>query len=293
MGNCKSCSGLQGPCATNFLRCLACMTCYKCCDPELAAAVRTKDFTLAGRHYTAKVVDIYDGDTIRVKFRLDGQLHQMVSRMDGYDSPEMKPSKASPHRDEEKKAAVAARDALRQLIGDKIVAIQCGGFDKYGRLLTTVFVRGGGGEMTNVNEWMVRNKYGVPYGGGTKIGFAAQIDAAGMAADRSAAAHQLPAATPDPTTGTRSSAHAIVNPSAFVAGAAHHGNLPVSLVKAAAAPAVKKSATADARPKSGAPDGTDGLHNVELAPGTSDSLDGDGDGDAHEFFRVTADLSDV
>lgn len=135
----------------------------------LAAAKRRKDFSFAGHRCLAKVVDVYDGDTIRVVFEYRGELIQYAVRMLGYDSPEMRPPKASPTRDAEKAAARASAAALTEKIGDAIVHLECGAFDKYGRLLATVFTRARDGSRgEDVNAWMLANRYGVPYGGGAK-----------------------------------------------------------------------------------------------------------------------------
>ena len=72
----------------------------------------TKLYSLEGRKFRAKVVDIYDGDTITVVFKLNGHYVKYKVRMYGYDSPEMKPPRADPNRDEIKKNAVIAKSAL-------------------------------------------------------------------------------------------------------------------------------------------------------------------------------------
>jgi len=146
-------------------------------DEELLRAERGLDFSFDGMSFPAKVVDLYDGDTVRVCFRLKGEIIQWRARMAGYDSPEMKPSKASPTRVAERAAALAARDALAAKVGGRLVTIECGPFDKYGRLLVTILLPGPGGAPNlskgeNVNEWMVAQGHGVPYDGGTKKTFA-------------------------------------------------------------------------------------------------------------------------
>lgn len=147
-------------------------------DADLINATRGEDFSFEGQRFVAKVVDVYDGDTVRVRFydrpRPAGQLVQYRARMAGYDSPEMRPPKASPSRQAEIKAAHAARDALAGRLAEIrphpwVVEIECGAFDKYGRLLVTVYAAG-----ENLNEWMVQNGHGVPYDGGTKAQFAAE-----------------------------------------------------------------------------------------------------------------------
>lgn len=141
-------------------------------EEKLAQAVCGKDFTFAGQRFLAKIVDYYDGDTVRVAFSYGGQLIQYKARMAGYDSPEMKPLKSNPNREAEKAAAIAARAALIGKVGAALVYIECGEFDKYGRLLVTVHLRDGHDNGENVNAWMIAHGYGAPYDGGKKTPFA-------------------------------------------------------------------------------------------------------------------------
>jgi endonuclease YncB( thermonuclease family) len=133
-------------------------------DPELEQQIWGADFSYKDLVCEAKVVDVYDGDTIRVTFLHNGEFQQWKSRMMGYDSPEMKPRKDNPNRYAEKRAALAAKQALETKIGNQVVIIHCGTLDKYGRLLITVFTKEG----ENVNEWMLKAGHGYAYGGGTK-----------------------------------------------------------------------------------------------------------------------------
>ena len=138
---------------------------------ELMEAKLTDDFSFKGMRFLAKVVDFYDGDTVRVVFRFQGGLIQYRVRMAGYDSPEMKPPKAKPNRDAEIAAAHAARAALIAKVANDLVYIECGPFDKYGRLLVTMYKRNGTKNGESLNEWMVANRHGVPYDGGKKTQF--------------------------------------------------------------------------------------------------------------------------
>lgn len=121
-------------------------------------------FSLDGHTYRCRVVDVYDGDTITIVFRRRREWLKMHVRMLGYDSPEMKPRLMAPNRDEIKRRAVAARDALRGLCLNRLVTAQCGKWDKYGRLLATIYTDTG----VNVNAWMLEQRHGVPYDGGHK-----------------------------------------------------------------------------------------------------------------------------
>jgi endonuclease YncB( thermonuclease family) len=267
-------------------RCAACASCYTCCDPELEAGAKGKDFTLEGRRFRAKVVEVYDGDTLRVKFRLHGKILQMKVRMAGYDSPEMKPLRSAPHREEEKKAAIAARDALFERIGDQMVYIHCGGFDKYGRLLATVrkpcgFL--GLKDGFDINKWMIAEKHGVPYDGGTKKPFIPE-------------GHEEPAEHER----AHSSSRAIVNPRVRAARIGNSASHSSALPKGATAdkPAAKAIADSHESVAGGAlPTISEVEHTAELAKKTRKTPDAemigaeyiqvDQPSDANEIYQVS------
>ena len=55
------------------------------------------------------------------------------------------------------------RAEIREKILNKLVNVKCGDFDKYGRLLTEIFI-----EDECVNQWLIDNEYAFEYDGGTK-----------------------------------------------------------------------------------------------------------------------------
>lgn len=117
-----------------------------------------KKFSLEDQVFDAKVIKVYDGDTVTVVFKFNGEYYKWLCRLDGIDTPELKTSIK-----EEKQEAVKARDFLIEKIFNKIVQIHCGDFDKYGRLLCKIFY-----ENVNINELMIQDGYAVAYFGGTK-----------------------------------------------------------------------------------------------------------------------------
>lgn len=153
-------------------------------------------FHISGK-MLAQVVGIYDGDTITVAMDIsragDGILTEHSVRMFGYDAPEMKPLKSKNYegsrftsRDEEIKAAKAARDYLAKLILNVPVYVEIlDDADKYGRLLAKVYAYPKMREWLaedatsqkalspedftlHVNDEMIREKHGYYYFGGTK-----------------------------------------------------------------------------------------------------------------------------
>lgn len=160
-------------------------------EEELMRATKGKDFSFEGAWLLAKVVDVYDGDTLRIVFWYRREIIQYRARMNGYDSPEMRPPKSKPNRDAEIAAAKNAKEALAGRLETGLIRVHCGGFDKYGRLLITAYTRDtrdtrdGAGQAAaepprgqSVNEWMIKSGHGVPYSGGTKTPFgdAAELD---------------------------------------------------------------------------------------------------------------------
>ena len=67
-------------------------------------------FDLKGREFTAKVVDVYDGDTCSIVIRLNNEWNKFKLRALGYDTPEMKPPKDADNRDELINMAIKSRN---------------------------------------------------------------------------------------------------------------------------------------------------------------------------------------
>ena len=124
-------------------------------------------FSLEGREFDAKVVYIYDGDTIHVVFKVFGEYHRWNCRISGVDTPELRTKNEA-----EKQMGYKVRDIIRERLMDKLVRVKCGEFDKYGRLLLDVYMpdehRTEGKEVETLSEWLIENKYAYSYDGGTK-----------------------------------------------------------------------------------------------------------------------------
>lgn len=129
---------------------------------------KTKKFSLEGQTKLCKVVSVYDGDTCNVVFDHNGVINRWNIRMNGYDTPEMRPSKKLPNRDEIKQKAIQSRDFLKSLIfnNEQLVYLKCGKFDKYGRLLGEIYINENDEE--SVNSVMIKTGHGYEYHGGTK-----------------------------------------------------------------------------------------------------------------------------
>ena len=130
-------------------------------------------FTFEGVLTLAKVVDVYDGDTITVVFMHENRPVKYHMRMSGYDSPEMRPPLSLPDREIFIKAATVVRDHVRASLVGRVVWVKFEHEEKYGRLMGRVYVpRDGSADFDEslpcVNDEMIKLGYGKPYKGGTK-----------------------------------------------------------------------------------------------------------------------------
>jgi micrococcal nuclease len=142
----------------------------------------TQPWTLAGWNGIARIVDVYDGDTMTAILEYPSNaLHKFQVRLRGIDTPELR--SPDPGR---KSAAMAARDRVMSLLLDSssaipfrrrsdvrcaleakpvLVQLSVAGLDKYGRLLGDVCLLSTGENIANVLE---REGLAVAYTGGTK-----------------------------------------------------------------------------------------------------------------------------
>lgn len=81
-------------------------------------------------------------------------------RLNGIDTPEIKGKNIS---EEEKEAAIQARDYVYNLVYNKYVRLENIESEKYGRILADVYV----GDIY-LNELLIKERYAVNYDGGTK-----------------------------------------------------------------------------------------------------------------------------
>lgn len=105
-----------------------------------------KPFDFAGITTFAKVLKVYDADTITVAFKFKDQIIRYNLRIDKIDSPELKSKNM-----EESSSAKLAQEYLSNLILNKIVQIKLKKFDKYGRILSDIFL------VSNENEKNIAN----------------------------------------------------------------------------------------------------------------------------------------
>jgi endonuclease YncB( thermonuclease family) len=132
-------------------------------------------FSFKGKTFIAKPCHFYDGDTFSAIFESNGQIIKYRCRCIGYDCAEIKPHVADKSSQvqldaaaKEKQLAQAAKKRFIELVTahpSGLCLIQCDEFDKYGRLLVTVF---NGIQSESINSIMIKESFGKAYDGGTK-----------------------------------------------------------------------------------------------------------------------------
>lgn len=116
-------------------------------------------------HYRAKVLSVYDGDTVTLMIDM-GLKHfaRVKVRLIGIDTPEIRT------RDKAEKAlGLAARDYLSDRILDKDVIVHTVEKGKFGRWLGRLWLPDDGEQLgESLNEEMIRAGHAKPYNGGAR-----------------------------------------------------------------------------------------------------------------------------
>lgn len=117
-------------------------------------------------HYKAKVLSVYDGDTVTLMID-QGMKHftRVKVRLVGINTPEIKTSDP-----EEKKLGIAARDYLRSRIEGKEIIIHTEKKGKFGRWLGTIWdlIEDSESLGESLNEEMIRMGHAKFYDGGKR-----------------------------------------------------------------------------------------------------------------------------
>ena len=119
-----------------------------------------------------KVLKVMDGDTIDIALHYEtGKIFKHRIRLFGIDTPEMHPSLSNPDRLKEIEASKQSKEALTQRLQENnhMVLAHFHTFDKYGRLMATLYDKQG----EDINKWMIASGYAQEYFGKTKKKFVA------------------------------------------------------------------------------------------------------------------------
>jgi endonuclease YncB( thermonuclease family) len=128
---------------------------------KLKSIESAPEFSYDGLTTYCKVISVYDGDTITILIKNNGVIYKEKCRLTGIDTPEMRGGTV-----ESKKLALKAKDYVVDKVLNKIVRIKCGKFEKFGRLLGTVYPNGLKKE--SLNDELIRLGHAYAYDGGTK-----------------------------------------------------------------------------------------------------------------------------
>lgn len=128
----------------------------------------TKWFSLRYLQTQCKVVDVYDADTITIILSIHNTFYKMKCRLYGIDSAEKRTKNFR-----EKNASNESTNWLKYLILDKIVWIDCGKMDKYGRLLGNIYLEEEDLKNKNnsVNQQLINKGFAYKYDGKKKKDF--------------------------------------------------------------------------------------------------------------------------
>lgn len=121
-----------------------------------------------GMKIIARVVDIYDGDTITIAFfpsyHNEKTPYVCSFRLFGYDAPEMKPNLHMENRELHMKAGEKVKDLVKKKLLGNIVDVEFSKkSEKFGREMGQIYIN-----KNCFNEWIISNKLGKPYHGEKK-----------------------------------------------------------------------------------------------------------------------------
>ena len=128
------------------------------------------------------VTSVYDGDTFTIATRtqvpcgpnrMEQKIVRVKCRMNGIDTPEMKPPKNQPDREQEKAKAREAKQFVETIILNKHIRLHVDGMDKYGRWLVRVACPDTGSDL---GEMLLAQGHAYRYDGGTKQAFSEYSD---------------------------------------------------------------------------------------------------------------------
>lgn len=157
------------------------------------AGTSVPEFSLKGQEMWARVVSVYDGDTMTVILPMAGSVYKYSLRMNGIDTCEIKSkleenkrkaiqarntvlSWVMPTASIQATEAYAKKDIEEMLLKDiHLVYIRCDSFDKYGRLLADVYASPS--DTTSFSDKLVELKLAYRYYGETKLTEQEQLSA--------------------------------------------------------------------------------------------------------------------
>lgn len=128
----------------------------------------TKDnipwLSFEGQELEAKILDVYDGDTITIAIPFNNNVYKRKCRLLNLDTAEIRTK-----NDKEKSVGLEAKEFVSQHALGKRVFVKCGKDDKYGRLLVQVFLSEE--DEKDLSTMVIEAGLGYSYDGTTKKKF--------------------------------------------------------------------------------------------------------------------------
>jgi len=124
-----------------------------------------------GEIIEARIVDVYDGDTITVLYMYQNIPMKKKIRVLGIDTPEkiVRGKKKGTYLGNlEEAAGNHVKNKVEVLLNEKIIPLEIQKNDKYGGRLNGVVYFPPGSEWETLTDYLLANKYGRPYSGDEK-----------------------------------------------------------------------------------------------------------------------------
>lgn len=118
---------------------------------------RFTEFDLSGTKCVCKVLRVHDADTMTIGFKWSSKYYKTNIRWCGIDAPELHSKVPA-----ESKLCRLGRDYIRSKYQDKLVVVEMGVKDKYGRVLASVYDKD---TNQNINQQLIDLKFVRTYGG--------------------------------------------------------------------------------------------------------------------------------
>ena len=123
----------------------------------------------------ARVISVYDGDTITIAFFPEYHIKEIPFvgsfRLYGFDAPEMKPSLSDEFHDLHKECGKKVQNIISNKILDKLVWVEFMKNEKFGRMMGNIYLEPkdkNGKFGQSLNDWIVEHKLGKEYHGEKK-----------------------------------------------------------------------------------------------------------------------------
>lgn len=132
---------------------------------------------MKGEIIPAKVINVYDGDTLTVLYKYKKVYLKVKIRILGIDTPEKIVRKSKDEKKTkrdllEEQAGSKVANLVKRMLDGKEIYIRIDKFDKYGgRVNAIVYIQQGGSKKDNwttLHEYLIMKKYAMAYNGGKK-----------------------------------------------------------------------------------------------------------------------------